>query len=73
MDEMVMVSEESTHKRMVWEVYAGIAPRLVKLGFEPARSGVYRLPISDEVTGWITLGTVHMARCRDSSDGGPNV
>src|SRR2546421_267402 len=53
-----MANRKSIQKKLFWDIYAALGPKLKSLGFEPKRAGVYVLPIGPDVTGWLLLGTV---------------
>ena len=53
-----MATQVATRKRLIWEVYTAVNQRLAAHGFEQVRAGSYRLVVSHDVAGWITLGTV---------------
>jgi len=57
-----MANSESIQKKLVWDIYAAIRPELNHLGFEQIRPGQYRLLISPDAAGWLSLGTVHANR-----------
>jgi hypothetical protein len=57
-----MASQASIQKKLIWDIYTAIRPELSGLGFEQVRPGFFRLSISPDATGWLTLGTVQASR-----------